>query len=59
MYDLYALGLIIPVPLHIISIGLVLKRKWLSRFWARAAWPAIFISGCWLGAAIAVRITVI
>lgn len=55
MYDLYALCLVLPVPFHVISIGLILKRKWLSPFWARTAWPAIILSGCWLGGAIAVR----
>lgn len=56
IYNLYALGLILPVPFHIISIGLVLKRKWLSSFWARAAWPAILVSGCWLAAGIGMRL---
>ncbi|MBW1775046.1 MAG: hypothetical protein JRG79_05970 [Deltaproteobacteria bacterium] len=55
IYNVYALGLILPVPFHIISIGLVLKRKWLSPFWGRAAWPAIVLSGCWLAAAIGVK----
>ncbi len=59
IYSVYALGLMLPVPLHIISIGLVLKRKWLPTFWARTAWPAIFFSGCWLGAAVAVKSLVI
>jgi len=59
IYSVYALGLMLPVPFHVISIGLVLKRKWLPPFWARTAWPAIFFSGCWLGAAIAVKSLVI
>ena len=59
IYNVYALGLILPVPFHIISIGLVLKRKWLSPFWARAALPAIFCSGCWLGVAVGIKFLVI
>ena len=59
MYDLYALCLMLPVPLHVISIGLIVKRKWMPPFWSRAAWPAIILSGCWLGAALAVRYMIV
>ena len=59
IYNVYALGLILPVPFHIIAIGLILKRKWLSPFWARAAWPAIFFSGCWLCVAMGIKFLVI
>jgi hypothetical protein len=51
----YALLLSLPIPLHIIAVGLVLQLKWLSRPWRRAARWAVVISGCWLGLALAVR----
>ena len=55
----YALGLILPVPFHVISIGLILKKKWLSPFWARTAWFAIVISGCWLGTALGIKLMIL
>ena len=53
--SLYALALGLPVPLHVISVGLIIQRRWLSPPWARVAWFAIVGSGCWLGASLAVR----
>jgi hypothetical protein len=50
-----ALGLGLPIPLHIISVGLVLQLRWLSPAWARGARWAVVGSGCWLGIALAVR----
>ncbi len=50
--SLFALGLSLPVPMHVIAVGLVLQRKWLNRRWARAAWWAAVFSGCWLGLAL-------
>ena len=54
-----ALGLSLPVPFHVISVGLILKRKWLSLFWAKAAWLAVVISGCWLGVALGIKLLVL
>ena len=51
-----ALGLGLPVPLHVISVGLFLKRRWLSPLWIRIALIAVVISGCWLGIALAVKL---
>ena len=53
--SLSALMLALPVPLHVISVGLILQQRWLSPPWARVAWIAIAVSGCWLGASLAVR----
>jgi hypothetical protein len=50
-----ALGLGLPIPLHIIAVGLVLQRRWLPRWWARISVPAVVVSGCWLGAALAIK----
>ncbi|MBT8332250.1 MAG: hypothetical protein KJP06_07970 [Deltaproteobacteria bacterium] len=50
-----ALGLGLPVPLHVIAIGLVLQRRWLPDWWAKISVPAVVISGCWLGAALAIK----
>jgi hypothetical protein len=52
---LLTLCLGLPVPLHIISVGMILQRRWLSPAWSRIAMPAVVISGCWLGAAIALK----
>jgi len=53
--NVYALGLGLPVPLHIISIGLVLQLRWLSPIWTKGARWAIVVSGCWLGLALGIR----
>ncbi len=45
----------LPVPLHVISVGLIVQRRWLPRAAARAAWVSVMISGCWLGLALAAR----
>jgi len=55
----YALGMSLPIPFHVISIGLVLQMKWLAPPWARAAWLAAVISGCWLGVALGIRVLVL
>ena len=56
--SLCALMLGLPVPLHVMSVGLILQRSWLSPLWARVAWIAIVGSGCWLGASLAVRLLI-
>ncbi len=56
---LYALGLSLPVPMHVIAVGLFLQKKWLHRNWARAAWWAVVFSGVWLGAALLIRLTLL
>jgi hypothetical protein len=53
--NVYALGLSLPIPLHIITVGWILQLKWLSPIWARGARWAIVVSGCWLGLALAIR----
>ena len=53
-----ALGLGLPVPLHIIAIGLVLQKWWLSPRLARIAWFGIITSGCWLGLALAGKLLI-
>ena len=53
--NVYALGLGLPVPLHIISVGLVLQLRWLSPIWAKSAGWAVIVSGCWLGLALGIR----
>lgn len=55
IHSAYALLLSLPVPFHIIAVGLVLQLKWLSPLWRRAARWGVVISGCWLGLALAVR----
>ncbi len=58
-HTVIALGLGIPVPLHVVSVGLILQRRRLPNSWARISLPAVVISGCWLGAALAVRFFVL
>ena len=53
-----ALGLNLPLPLHIISIGLILQRRWLSPPWKKIAWIAVVVSGCWLGVALAIKLLI-
>ena len=51
-----ALGLGLPLPFHIISVGLILKRKWLSPLWRKIAWIAAVVSGCLLGVALLIKL---
>lgn len=53
-----ALVLGLPVPFHVISVGLILQRRWLPHPWARISIPAVVISGCWLGAALGIKFVV-
>ena len=55
----FALGLSLPLPFHIISVGLILQKKWLSPRWKRAAWIAVVVSGCWLGVALGIKLLMI
>jgi hypothetical protein len=52
------LALSLPLPFHVISVGLLLQRRWLSHLWARIAFLAVVISGCWLGVAIGIKFLV-
>jgi hypothetical protein len=54
-----ALGLSLPVPFHVISVGLVLQRRRLPPRWTKAAWLAVVVSGCWLGAALGIKMLVL
>jgi hypothetical protein len=54
--NLSALGLSLAAPLHVISVGLVLQRRWLPHHWSRIVWLAVVLSGCWLGAALAIKL---
>ena len=47
--------LALAVPFHVIFIGMILQRKWLTRPMARFARLGIVLSGIWLGVALAVR----
>ena len=53
--NLYAIALRLAVPLHVISVGLVMQRRWLSPHWARIVWLAVVVSGCWLGVALVIK----
>lgn len=53
--SIYALLLSLPIPFHVIAVGLALQLKWLSPLWSLTARWAVVISGCWLGLALAIR----
>lgn len=55
-HHLYGLLLALPVPLHVIFIGLILQKKWLSPPMARFAWVGIVSSGMWLGVSLLVKL---
>ncbi|MFW6140253.1 MAG: hypothetical protein ACOC5S_02740 [Acidobacteriota bacterium] len=57
--NLYALALIIPIPFHVMSVGLILQKRFLSRTWTRIAWFSIVISGCWLGVSLLIRVFIL
>jgi len=54
-HHLSGLLLALPVPLHVIFIGLIVQKKHLSRPWQRIAWVGICGSGIWLGISLAIR----
>jgi hypothetical protein len=56
---LFALCLSLPVPLHVISVGLIIQRKWLTPLWSRIAWFAVVLSGCWLGIALVIKLFIL
>lgn len=55
----FALGLALPLPFHIISVGLILQRRWLSPAWKKVAWIAVVASGCLLGAALGIKLLIL
>ncbi|QJB55777.1 hypothetical protein [Pseudodesulfovibrio sp. zrk46] len=54
-HHLFGLMLALPVPLHVIFVGLIVQKKWLSPPMAKFAWVGIVSSGLWLGASLAIR----
>ena len=57
--NLYAIALSLPVPFHVISVGFVMQRRWLSPHWVRIVWLAVVISGCWLGVALIIKVFIL
>ena len=55
----FALGLALPLPFHVISVGLLLQKRWLSPPWKKVAWIAVVASGCWLGAALGIKVLIL
>ena len=58
-YTAASLVLALPIPCHVISVGLLLQRSWLPHPWSRYAFLAAVISGCWLGAALGFKLFVL
>lgn len=54
-----AIALSLPVPFHAIAVGLLLQRRRLPHSWARFSLIAVIISGCWLGAALAIKLVLL
>jgi len=48
--------LALAVPLHVIFIGFILQRHWLSPLWLRISRVGIVASGLWLGVALVVKL---
>ena len=59
IWNASAIALSLPLPLHVISIGLILQKKWLPTTWVKATWIAIVFSGCWLGVALFIKLFII
>ncbi|MFQ5569654.1 MAG: hypothetical protein ACE5G0_08255 [Rhodothermales bacterium] len=59
IWSVYALGLSLPVPLHVIFVGLIVQKRWLSPRWATFAWIGVAASGCWLGVALGIKLLVL
>lgn len=55
----FALGLALPLPFHIISVGLFLQKRRLSPPWKKVAWIAVVVSGCWLGVALGIKLLIL
>ena len=51
----WAFGLSVPVPFHMIAVGLILQKRWLSPEWRKAAWYGAAVSGLWLGLALGIK----
>lgn len=47
--------LALPIPLHVIFIGLIIQKKWLPEPWHKPVWVGITGSGIWLGISLAMR----
>ena len=58
-HRVFALLLALPVPLHVIFIGLIIQKQWLTKPMARFAWIGITASGLWLGTALVVKMFVL
>lgn len=54
-HHLAGLILSLPIPLHVIFIGLIMQKRWLGPAWSRFAWFGIVTSGLWLGATLLYR----
>ena len=59
MANACAFGLSVPVPLHVMAVGLFLQLKQLSPGWRKTARFAVVISGLWLGLALAIKMVYI
>lgn len=56
--NIYSLLLALPVPLHVISIGMIIQKKWLSPLLGKIAWFSIVTSGVWLGISLFIKSTI-
>lgn len=54
-FAFYAMALSIPVPFHVISVGFVLQKRWISPSWEGVIQRATVISGCMLGVSLAIK----
>ena len=47
------------LPIHLLSVALLLQRPYVSRRWNRVAWFATVGTGSWLGIAVLIRLAVL
>jgi hypothetical protein len=57
--NLWALALMMPIPFHVMAVGLILQKRYLSQTWKRIAWFSVVISGCWLGLSLFIRVFIL
>ena len=54
-----ALLLALPVPFHVISIGMIIQKRWLPVKLKRITWISIISSGIWLGIALIIKYAIL
>ena len=59
LWNIGAIALSLPVPFHVISIGLILQKHWFSTRWVKVSWFAIIVSGSGLCVALFIKLFIL